>query len=252
MIVRGVLTSAGLVAGVLTAVVAVALGGGVAGAPRETPPAAPAHELDAARAAQMDAARHYRKSLQSLLTLRDAAVERAAAETERRRDLAARGLIAEAEVAAAERALQAARTDAGSTRTAIREADIVVAEIEAAREIAALPPAASGVQEGPTVLRYDGAGHWSLALMPTLDRFFAERFHRPLPVSALGQTSAHDRLGFDHRNAADIAVHPDTPEGRALMQYLKARGIPFLAFRGAQAGVATGAHVHVGEPSARF
>jgi hypothetical protein len=30
------------------------------------------------------------------------------------------------------------------------------------------------------------------------------------------------------------------------------RGIPFLAFRGAQAGIATSAHVHIGEPSARF
>jgi len=243
-----------LVAGVLTAValVAVALAGGAAGAPRDSPPPGPAHELDAARTAQVDAARRYSESLQSLLALRAAAVERAAAEAERRRDLAARGLIAEAGVAEAERALEATRAAAEATRAAIREADIVVAEVEAAREIAALPPAATGMQAGPTVLRYNGAGGWSLALMPTLDRFFAERFHRPLPVSALGQTPAHDRLGFDHRNAADIAVHPDTPEGRGLMQYLKARGIPFLAFRGAQVGIATGAHVHVGEPSARF
>ena len=92
---------------------------------------------------------------------------------------------------------------------------------------------------------------WSLALLPTLDRYFAGRFHRPLPVSALGQTAVHDRLGFDHRNAIDIAVHPDTPEGRALMLYLRGQRIPFLAFRRAQAGVATGAHVHIGEASYR-
>ena len=39
---------------------------------------------------------------------------------------------------------------------------------------------------------------------------------------------------------------------RPLMQYLGGHDIPFLAFRGAQAGVATGAHSHIGEPGARF
>jgi hypothetical protein len=72
-----------------------------------------------------------------------------------------------------------------------------------------------GGREGQTVIRYDGGRGWRRC--PTLDRFFAERFHRPLPVSAPGQTPAHDRLGFDHRDAIDIAVHLDTSEGRALM-----------------------------------
>jgi hypothetical protein len=70
-------------------------------------------------------------------------------------------------------------------------------------------------------------------------------------VSALGQTAVHNRLGFDHRNAADVAVHPDSPEGRALLDHLRALGVPFLAFRGAVAGASTGAHVHVGAPSPR-
>jgi hypothetical protein len=70
-------------------------------------------------------------------------------------------------------------------------------------------------------------------------------------VSALGQTPAHDRLGFDHRNALDVAVHPDSPEGQALMTWLQAQGVSFLAFRGAITGEATGAHVHIGEPSPR-
>jgi hypothetical protein len=239
---------------VAVAVLVVAtLAGRAGGAPSSSTPPGPALDLDTARAAQVDAARRYREVLESLQPLRDAAVARAAVEAVRRHTLVDQGLIAAVEADAAERTLEAARAAAEATRTAIREADTLVAEVEAARELAALPPAApDDVREGRTVIRYDGSGGWSLALMPTLDRFFTARFHRPLPVSALGQTAAHDRLGFDHRNAIDIAVHPDTAEGRTLMQYLRGRGIPFLAFRGAQAGAATGAHVHIGEPSARF
>jgi len=61
----------------------------------------------------------------------------------------------------------------------------------------------------------------------------------------------HDQLGFDHRNALDVAVHPDSPEGKALMAWLRSEGVSFLAFRGPVSGEATGAHVHVGEPSPR-
>jgi hypothetical protein len=75
--------------------------------------------------------------------------------------------------------------------------------------------------------------------------------NRPLPVSAYGQTALHDRLGFDHRHALDVAVHPDTSEGRALVAFLKAHGIPFIAFRTAEVGASTGAHVHIGSPSPR-
>ena len=81
---------------------------------------------------------------------------------------------------------------------------------------------------------------------------FSERFGHPLPVSAFGQTPVHDELGFNHRNALDVAVHPDTPEGQALMTWLRGERISFVAFRQAVTGKATGAHVHVGEPSSRL
>ena len=90
-----------------------------------------------------------------------------------------------------------------------------------------------------------------LADTSQIERFFAERFHRALPVSARGQTPAHDRLGFDHRNALDVAVHPDTAEGQALMAWLRTHGVSFVGFRGPIAGEATGAHLHVGAPSPR-
>jgi hypothetical protein len=46
-------------------------------------------------------------------------------------------------------------------------------------------------------------------------------------------------------------VHPDSAEGRALIAWLRSQGVSFLAFRGPVSGEATGAHVHIGEPSPR-
>jgi hypothetical protein len=36
------------------------------------------------------------------------------------------------------------------------------------------------------------------------------------------------------------------------MDYLRTNGIPFLSFRSAIPGVATGAHIHIGYPSHRM
>ena len=59
-------------------------------------------------------------------------------------------------------------------------------------------------------------------------------------------------MGFDHRQALDVAVHPDGPEGRALMAYLRGAGIPFIAAWGAIPGSSSGAHIHVGQASPRL
>jgi hypothetical protein len=56
---------------------------------------------------------------------------------------------------------------------------------------------------------------------------------------------------LDHRNALDVAVHPDSSEGQALMTWLRTHGLSYLAFRAAVSGESTGAHVHIGEPSPR-
>ena len=119
---------------------------------------------------------------------------------------------------------------------------------------AALPPPVPDAHPpaGPSP-RERGRAIWSLAAdTPHLQELFSARFGRALPVSAFGQTPLHDRMGFDHHNALDIAVHPDSPEGRALIEYLRTEGIPFLVYRGAVPGSASGAHIHVGPPSPRF
>ena len=41
-------------------------------------------------------------------------------------------------------------------------------------------------------------------------------------------------------------------EGRALLDYLQRNGIPYLAFRSAIPGTATGPHIHIGRPSHRY
>jgi hypothetical protein len=81
--------------------------------------------------------------------------------------------------------------------------------------------------------------------------FFSSKYGRTLPVSAFGQTRLHDRFGFDHRNSVDVALNPDSPQGRALLGQLRGFGVPFIAFRHAIPGIATGAHIHVGNPSHR-
>src|SRR5688572_9411621 len=88
-------------------------------------------------------------------------------------------------------------------------------------------------------IRYNGPAGWSLANAVQLQSFFVNQFGRALPICAYGHTQVHDRLGFDHRNPIDIAVHPDSAEGRAVMAYLRSSGIPFIAFRHAVSGSAT-------------
>ena len=214
----------------------------------------PRGDLERARAEMVHAAREYRESLQPLIALQSAAAERATATAAKHRALVTDGIVSRREAEDAEHAAAAARELLDRTRARILQADTLVAEAEAARLLASLPAPRPGetAPGPPTLVRYGGWADWSLAMAPRLEAFFQQRFGRPLPVSAFGQTAVHDRLGFDHRDALDVAVHPDTPEGEAVMAWLREHGIAFLAFRGAVAGEATGAHVHVGDPSPRL
>lgn len=94
-------------------------------------------------------------------------------------------------------------------------------------------------------------GKWRLADAARVKDFFLARFNRPLPLSAFGQSDLHTRWGLDHRNGMDVGLHPDSTEGRALINFLRAESIPFLVFRGPIPGVATGPHIHIGNRSSR-
>jgi hypothetical protein len=107
------------------------------------------------------------------------------------------------------------------------------------------PGASAAEEESDIVARSQGK------MFGDIKPFFLSKFGRTLPVSAFGQTRLHSRLGFDHRNSVDVALSPDSREGRVLMNKLRAFGVPFITFRKAIPGIATGAHIHVGRPSPR-
>ena len=94
-------------------------------------------------------------------------------------------------------------------------------------------------------------GKWTLAEAHKVEKFFVTKFKKPLPLTAFGQSDLHTRWGLDHRNGMDVGLHPDSVEGRALIEYLRAESIPFLVFRGPVPGVATGPHIHIGNRSSR-
>ena len=98
----------------------------------------------------------------------------------------------------------------------------------------------------------EGTGKWKLSDAGKVEEFFVTKFKKPLPLSAFGQSDLHTRWGWDHRNGMDVGLHPDSAEGRALIEFLRAESIPFLAFRGAVPGVATGPHIHIGNRSPRI
>ncbi len=105
----------------------------------------------------------------------------------------------------------------------------------------------------PACIRYAGQGHWTLAmLMAKVRKFYVGEFGQQPRVTALGQSLTHNQLGFDHRHALDIGVHPDSQEGQALMDFLRAQKIPFIAIRKAIPGSATAPHIHIGRPSNRI
>ena len=98
----------------------------------------------------------------------------------------------------------------------------------------------------------EGTGKWKLSDAIKVQDFFIAKFKRPLPVSAFGQSDLHTRWGWDHRNGMDVGLHPNSVEGRALIEFLRNEAIPFLAFRGPVPGVATGPHIHIGNRSPRI
>jgi hypothetical protein len=197
---------------------------------------------------------NYRAALERVLAIYERELARRDELSELRQELYEREVLSKRELEEGQRALAAARKDVDDTRQAIKDTDRMLTEAHVAQALARLTPLARGsYEETPGLVRFNGLGSWSVVKdTPVLQEFFMARFGRALPISAYGQTTLHDRMGLDHRGALDVAVHPDSPEGRAFMDYLRAAGIPFIAAWGAIPGSASGAHIHVGQPSPRI
>ena len=232
-------------------------------APQSRPAAGPETELARLRAQFVQATKDYKSSLEQLLPFYEADVKRADERLAKTRELYAQGIVSKREVERDEAAAAGARERVAAVRGQLKGADEQIAEtlVEAeAEEVAAKEAAraakaaarAGGLVQTTAYIRYAGARPWSLAEAGAVEQFFRGKFGRALPVSSFGQSPVHDRWGYDHHNAMDVGLSPDSAEGRALVEYLRASGVPFTAFRFAIPGTATGPHIHVGRPSHRI
>jgi hypothetical protein len=170
-----------------------------------------------------------------------------------RRKLYQDGGMPKDQVHEAEQTLVATLKRVHAMRDSVMEIDIAITEAVLGEKVNRLPALpVNGYSETNDLARFNGNFKWSLREAPRIERYFSQRFGRRLPITAIGQSATHNRLRFDHRDAMDVALHPDSVEGKALMEHLRKNGIPFIAFRGASPGVSTGPHIHIGKPSARL
>jgi hypothetical protein len=196
---------------------------------------------------------------QDLLKLKQEEVAKLTASLAQLQQLYDEGLIARVELEKAQQNLTDVKVKVEQTQNQIASANQLAAQIQKASELAKLNKTKALVKPvlkainttGATVMR-STTGNWSLSNLSQVQQFFSQTFGRALPVSTIGQSATHNRMGWDHRNSVDIGIHPDSQEGQTLMSYLQMSGIPFLAFSAAIPGVSTGPHIHIGYPSHRL
>ncbi len=219
-------------------------------------PAKPVDELTKLRAEFVKAANEYKASLEKLRASYEKSVVRTEEQLIQSNKLFAEGLISKNQLDADQQAVTKAKDQIAEVNQRIANADTQIAqtllEADAEKKLSMIRIPRGGLVQTPTLIRFNGAGAWAISDAWKVQRFFLDSFRRQLPVSVFGQGAIHDRWRLDHRNSMDISLHPDGPEGQALIGFLRANGIPFLAFRGAIPGTATGAHIHIGRPSHRY
>jgi hypothetical protein len=216
-----------------------------------------ADELVRLREEFIKATNDYTASLEKLRQSYEKSVRKAEDELAKSRELLAAGLISRKAVEAGEVELAKEKDKVAEVNRRIAGAESQIAETlleaEAEAKLAkSRPVPRGGMIKTAALIRYNGGAVWALSDGWRVQRFFLDAFKKPLPVAVFGQGSIHDRWRLDHHNAMDVSLHPDGPEGQALLGFLRANGIPFLAFREAIPGTATGPHIHVGRPSHRY
>ena len=222
-------------------------------------PAATPHptELTKIREQFVKATNDYKASLGKLLPFYESALKKAEEKLEVSKKLLAEGLVPRAQVEENERAVALTKEKIAETNRQMASAEAQIAgvlvETAANDEINKnLRLAKQRLVRTSSFTRFTGAGGWSIGDAWKVQRFFSDTFNKQLPIAVFGQGAIHERWRLDHRNAMDIQLHPDGVEGQALLNFLQKNGIPYLAFRSAIPGTATGPHIHIGRPSHRY
>ena len=223
---------------------------------KKTAPA-PQTELAKLREEFVNATKDYKSSLGKLLAIYEGNVTKAEEKLALSKKLLAEGLIPKNQVEENERAVAAAKEKVSETRRQMTSADEQIAgvlvETAADEQITKdLRLARQGLVRTASFTRFTGGPGWNLSEAWKVQRFFSDTFKKQLPIAVFGQGAIHERWRLDHRNAMDIQLQPDGVEGRALLDFLQKNGIPYLAFRSAIPGTATGPHIHIGRPSHRY
>ena len=214
-----------------------------------------ANQLSKLREEFIKATKEYQASLGKLLAIYERNVSKAEERLAQTKTLYSEGLISKSQLDENERAVASAKDKVDEVKKQLATAETQIGdtllEAKAAEQKFGMARKGSLVRTA-SYIRYNGAAAWALSDAWKVQRFFLDAFKRPLPIGVFGQGTIHDRWRLDHRNAMDVSLNPDGPEGQALMDFLRLNGIPFSAFREAIPGTATGPHIHVGRPSHRY
>jgi hypothetical protein len=224
---------------------------------KPAPAAAPVNELTKLRDDYIKITNEYKASLEKLIAIYETNVKKEKDKLEQSKKLLEEGLISRLQVEKHELAVDAEQEKLDGAKRQLTEADAQIASIlvetEAEKTIAKnLRLARQSLVRTNLFIRFTGTDGWGLGQAWKVQRFFSDTFKKQLPVAVFGQGAIHDRWRLDHRNAMDISLHPDSAEGQALLSFLQQNGIPYLAFRSAIPGTATGPHIHIGRPSHRY
>lgn len=224
---------------------------------QKSPAPTPVSELAKLREEYVNKTKEYKASLEKLLVYHEADLKKAEEKLETAQKLFAEGLIAKGQLEENQRAVDVAKQKVEETRRQMTGADDQIAAIlveeDADQQLAKnLHLAKQRLVRTSSFIRFTGGPGWNLGEAWKVQRFFSDTFHKELPIAVFGQGAIHDRWRLDHRNSMDISLHPDSAEGQALLNFLQRNSIPYLAFRSAIPGTATGPHIHIGRPSHRY
>lgn len=177
--------------------------------------------------------------------------DREQAKLDQARKLVDAGVIARGELQPLEEELASRQLTLDLANSRAKLIDEIMAaarrEMELEQSAAARP-----APDNRVMVRFQGDGQITSSDIQRIEAAYEQEFHKALPVSAYGETNVHRALGFDHRGRLDVAVNPDQSDGVWLRAWLERHDIPYYAFRGAVAGKATGAHIHIGPGSTRL